>query len=298
MPAVPASAYAHPGLPPAPHDLLTAWAWEPAILLPLIVAGWLYARGVRALWRRAGPGRGISRWRAWACGGGLLTLSVALVSPVDALGSALLVGHMLQHTMLMLVAAPLLALGRPHTSFLWALRRPQRQRIGGWWRRRSVMPAGWQLLTHPVTAWTLHAGAIWLWHLPGPYQAALSSEPLHALEHASFLGTAVLFWWVLPGFSAHPRLNPASGILYLFTFTLQGGILGALMTFTGAAWYPVYAATAPAWGLTPLEDQQLAGLLMWIPSGLVYVIAALAPMARLLDAGNDSVASLERGPAA
>lgn len=277
---------AHPGLPLEPHDLLTAWTWEPTVLLGLLLVSWLYARGVCALWRRAGRGRGIAGWRVGAFAGGMLALVAALVSPLDALGTALFVAHMGQHTLLVLAAAPLLVLGSPHLALLWAIRPRARRRLGRWYLTQPTLRAGWHGLTHPATVWVLHAGALWLWHLPGPYQWALTSGIVHGAEHASFLGTALLFWWAVPGVGPHPRLNPVAGILYLFTFTLQGGILGALMTFSGSPWYPVYAATAPAWGLTPLDDQQLAGLMMWIPAGLVYVVAALVPMAIWLDKGS------------
>lgn len=284
---------AHPGLPPQPHDLLTAWAWEPLALLGLLLGAWLYGRGVRRLWRRAGPGRGIARWRVLAFGGGLLVLGAALLPPLTALGSALFSAHMLQHVLLVVAAAPLLVLGRPETALLWALPRPARRRLGGWWRRRRRLRAGWHALTGPPAAWALHAAATWLWHLPGPYQAALASDVVHLAEHLGFLLTALLFWRVLPGSGVRARLHPAVAVLYLFGFTLQGGILGALMTFAGEPWYPVYAATAPAWGLTPLEDQQLAGLVMWIPSGLVYAVAALVPLFWWLEAGEESPRRLE-----
>ena len=285
--------HAHPGLPLEPHDLLTAWSWEPTVLLGLALGAWLYARGVRALWQQAGRGRGLSGWRVVAFVGGIVTLFVALVSPIDALGSALFSAHMVQHMLLMLVAAPLLVLGQPHTALLWALRPGARRRVGAWWRRQSLLKGVQHRLTHPATVWVLHAATAWLWHLPGPYQAALVDEMVHGAEHASFLVSALLFWWALPGIGPHPRLNPVGGVLFLFAFTLQGGILGALMTFSGAPWYPAYAATTPPWGLTPLDDQQLAGLIMWIPAGLVYVVAALVPLARWLEAVDAPAPVLE-----
>ena len=128
---------------------------------------------------------------------------------------------------------------------------------------------------HPGITWGLHALALWVWHLPLLYESALRSEVVHAAEHVSFAGTAVLYWWVVAECGAPRRMDRAVGVLYVFTIAMQGGILGALMTFSAAPWYPAYAASATAWGLTPLEDQQLAGLIMWVPSGLVYLAAAL-----------------------
>jgi hypothetical protein len=177
--------------------------------------------------------------------------------------------HMLQHMMLMLVAAPLLVLGLPGYTLLWAL--PPRARRG----LASALRARWvratlRVLSAPLGAVALHLLAIWAWHLPSLYEAALESEPVHVLEHASFLGTALLFWWRV-------RASAGSGaaLLYVFCIAMQGGVLGVLITLSPTVWYPVQAVGAAAWGLTPLEDQQLAGLLMWVPGGAVYLGTAL-----------------------
>jgi cytochrome c2 len=136
-------------------------------------------------------------------------------------------------------------------------------------------------LTTPLAAWSIHAAALWIWHLPGPYQSTLSSGTMHFLQHASFLGSALLFWWAL----LHGRegvMGYGTAVLYVFTTMLHTGLLGALLTFSPTVWYPAYYATTAPWGLTALEDQQLGGLIMWIPAGLIYIVAALALMARLL----------------
>lgn len=273
---------AHLGVPPEPHDLPTDWSLEPAVLFGLALLAFAYARGARTLWRRAGPGRGLSRGQVAALVAAWLSLLLALVSPLDALGAALFSAHMVQHMLLVLVAAPLLVLSAPGTALLWALSAPDRRRLGRWWRRAPAFRAVWHALTRPAVAWLLHAATIWLWHLPGPYQAALADPAVHAAEHASFLAAAGLFWWVVFGGAPRERLHPALGVFYLFTTALQEGILGALMTFARAPWYPAYAPYTPAWGLTPLDDQQLAGLIMWVPAGLVYLAAALIPLAALL----------------
>jgi putative membrane protein len=269
-------ALAHEGMPPAPHDLWTAWSSDPAVIVGLGFAALAYARGVRELWRRAGPGHGVRRWAAAAFGGGLVALFLALVSPLDALGTALFSAHMLQHLMLVAIAAPLLVLGAPLLPFLWALPPGGARAVGGRWHRARPARAAWRLLTRPLVGWALHAAALWAWHLPLLYQAALQSHVVHVLEHATFLGTALVFWWTV--LRAGPRVGTgyAVGVLSLFTMSLQGGVLGALMTFSRVSWYPAYAETVGAWGLTPLEDQQLAGLIMWIPASVVYLAAALA----------------------
>jgi cytochrome c oxidase assembly factor CtaG len=126
----------------------------------------------------------------------------------------------------------------------------------------------------------MHGAALWIWHLPALFDLTLSNDAVHALQHFSFLGAALIFWWAL--IRGHGRRNFAVGVLYLFGAMLHTGLLGAFLTFSQRLWYPVYAGTTEQWGLTPLEDQQLGGLIMWVPACLVYVIAALALAGLLL----------------
>jgi cytochrome c oxidase assembly factor CtaG len=184
---------------------------------------------------------------------------------------------MVQHELLMALAAPLLVLGRPLIPMLWALPMRWRRRLGGWAKAAPVQ-GGWRWATAPFAAWLLHAAALWLWHLPGPYQATLASEAMHTLQHASFLGTGLLFWWALVH-GREGRMGYGAAVFYLFATAMHSGGLGALLTFAPSPWYPAYGGSAQAWGLTALEDQQLAGLIMWIPAGLVYVVAGLILLA-------------------
>jgi len=181
---------------------------------------------------------------------------------------------MAQHELLMVVAAPLLVLGRPIVPFLWAVPLNWRRAAGVSAATRPVS-ATWKWVTLPSVAWALHAAAIWVWHAPALYQATLSSETLHTLQHVSFLGSALLFWWALLHGRAGRLARPAA-VIYLFTTAVHTSLLGALLTFSTRLWYPLYDSGPPAWGLTPLEDQQLAGLVMWVPAGLSYLIASLA----------------------
>jgi putative membrane protein len=272
--ALPPPLAAHGG-PIAPHQVWSAWNPDPLALLVIGIAAFGYALGSARLRQRARAGRGIAPWRfrSYVCG--LLILFVALVSPVDALGETLFAMHMVQHELLIVLAAPLLVLGAPLNAWIWAL--PHRWRVGaGSVAKRTAVRGTWQAITHPLAAWTLHAIALVVWHIPVLYQATLSSPTVHLLQHLSFFGTAILFWGVL----LHPvrfrRLSPGPAVLYLFTTALYGSALGALLTFSPAVWYPIYGERAAAWGLTALEDQQLGGLIMWIPFGLVYTLVALA----------------------
>lgn len=272
------------GLPPLPDNLWRAWSWEPGVLLALVLAAWLYLRGMRTLWQRAGSGRVVRLWQVASFGGGLAALFIALISPLNTFSGALFSAHMIQHLLLFLAAAPLLALGAPLVPWLWALPRPVRYAVGRGWRQAGAVRALWRGLTHPLVVWVLHTLALWLWHLPGLYQAALERAVVHELEHATFLGTALLFWWVLFDGGGRRRLSDGAGILYLFTAALQSGALGALLTFARTPLYPIYTSSAAAWNLTVLEDQQLAGVIMWVPAGVVYLVAALILLGRWLAA--------------
>jgi putative membrane protein len=249
------------------------WTFEPWVLACLAASAGGYALGVGRLWHHAGRGRGIGPGQVLGFASGWLALVVALVSPLDALGGVLFSAHMVQHETLMIVAAPLLVVGRPLAAWTWALPASWRSGVGGFfhhpaWRRP------WLWVTGPIAAWLLHALALWLWHIPRWFDAALASEPLHALQHFAFLFTALLFWWSVLG--ASTRKDRGIALLSLFTTMVHTGALGALLTLSPVAWYSAYAASAPAWGLDSLEDQQLGGLIMWVPAGIVYVACGLA----------------------
>ena len=266
----------HAQLAPEPHDLWSAWTWSPPVLIGLAFGAWRYARGLRALWRRSGHGRVVTAWRAAAYYAGLFALFLALISPVDAIGEALFSVHMTQHLLLIMVAAPLIVLGDPVTVTLWAFPVRWRRRIGLAFRQTGWLRAAWGALTIAPIAWSIHVVTLWLWHAPIFYEMALRSETVHEFEHATFFVTALLFWWLL--FAPHGRrLSIGAKVAYLFAAMLQGTILGAVITFARHPWYVSYFGTTKAWGLTPLEDQQLAGLIMWIPAGLIY-LAALLPL--------------------
>jgi putative membrane protein len=276
---VAAPAWAHAPDASGAHDVLRHFSFEPWVVVPMVVAAVLYAMGVTRLWRNAGVGRGITNVQVACFAGGWLSLVVALISPLDALGSQLFSAHMVQHEMLMLVTAPLMVLARPLAAWTWAFPYAQRHRIGHavqvrWWS------AVWGTITDPLAAWSLHALALWLWHVPSLFEAALQNEGVHALQHASFLGTALLFWWAVLGRDSRVRSGPA--MAYLFTTMLHTSALGALLTLAPTPWYPQYAQTSVAFGLDPVEDQQLGGLVMWVPGAVAYLAAALAIMARLL----------------
>jgi cytochrome c oxidase assembly factor CtaG len=273
---VPNLAYAHPGAALEPHDLWSAWTAAPGVLIGCLLGTALYVRGVRAIRRRAGT-RLVAPWRTRSFALAIGVLLVALVSPLDALAGSLFSAHMVQHLLLVMVAAPLLVLADPMTAMLWALTPGARRGVGSWWRRRRALRAAWRLVASPGGAWILHVIALWIWHVPTLYDRAVADGAVHVLEHLTFLVTALLFWWV--PFKAHGRrVGAGVALIYLFGAVLQGTILGALLALARHPLYTAHFGATRAWGLTPLEDQQLAGLLMWVPAGLVY-LAALVPLA-------------------
>jgi len=279
-------ALAHAGAPPAPHELWRAWSHEPAVVLSLAAGAALHARGVDALRRHARSTRGLPPWRVHCFAAGMLTLAIALLSPLHALGEALFAGHMLQHLLLTMVAAPLLVLGDPRTAWLWGVGRDARRRLAGAWRRLPRVRAAWRdatrVLTHAVTAWTVQAAVLVAWHLPPLYERAVRDDVVHALEHATLLLSAFVAWSVL--FSPRPRtrLGAGTALLFLFTTSLVTTLLGAAITLSTRPWYRVHARSALAWGTTALEDQQLAGLVMWVPASAVHLAAALVLLHALL----------------
>ena len=196
--------------------------------------------------------------------------------------------------MLMLAAAPLLVLSRPLAVMLWAFPAAGRQGLAAIARTRWFL-GPWRTLTEPFTTTFLQAAALWLWHVPGLFDLALGSAGWHVVQHLCFLVTALLFWSaVLP---AHQRKRLARATACLFITSIVTGALGAFMAFSASPWYARYAALGmDAWGLSPAEDQQLAGLLMWIPGGLVHALAALALLWGALSSrsANGSLGSAER----
>ena len=253
---------------------------ETTLVVALSVTGLLYLAGLVRLWQSAGLGHGVRRGEAAAFSAGWVLLAVALVSPLHHLGAKLFSAHMAQHEILMVAAAPLLVLGRPLVVLLWALPLGWRRGLGSvatvdWCR------GAWESVSLPSVAWAIHALAIWVWHVPALFQATLESDAAHAAQHLSFLGSALLFWWSLLQVR-EGRLGRPTAVIYLFTTAVHTSLLGALLTFSGELWYPRYGSSASAWGLTGLEDQQLGGLMMWIPAGLTYLAAALAVAASWL----------------
>jgi putative membrane protein len=273
-----------------PDTLWRSWSFDPLVIVPLLLALCLYGRGLRELWIRAGSGRGVAFSQALSFSVGAAVLFVALISPLDPLGETLLSAHMAQHALLVAVAPPLLLLGKPSIIFAWAVPALCRRVFLGSTIWQSLTKIG-DALSRPLPAALLHGLALWLWHAPAAFNAAVASSGVHALEHAAFFGTALLFWRAILDGRSSRRAGPALGAS--FATLIHSALLGALITMAPYPLYSWYRDGAILWGLSALEDQQLAGLLMWVPMGIVYLAACLLLASRLLAEGRPNDAPVD-----
>lgn len=273
--AWPSVALAHAG---HVHEVEPGWTLDASVTLPLAIALVLYGIGFARLWRRSRSGHARLRREARLFAAGWLVLAAALVSPLHEAGERSFALHMTEHELIMLLAAPLLVLAEPLVVLLWAFPARARRGIGRVTNTRAVA-ASWSRLTEPVTATLVQAVALWLWHAPSLFDLALSNDNWHAAQHLSFLVSSLFFWTAMLGRRGrHANTVAQQGIaaLCLFATSVVSGALGALMALSQSPWYAGYAALGMApFGLTPAQDQQVAGLIMWVPGGLVHAVAAL-----------------------
>lgn len=250
---------------------------EPHVWAGLAVFCALYALG-----RREAPKNTSSRTSLVAFAAGMASLALALLSPIDYYSEALAWVHMLQHTLILMVAAPLIAMAGPEFYGIYLLPSPRgRARAGDLiklFNKTATKAARWK---RPLAALLLYAAVLWIWHIPKFYEEALANGLLHDFQHLGFFAASFFFWRIVlyPFAKTAP---PPAAFLYLFVSMIHAMALGALMALSPAAWYAPYKETAPGFGLTPLEDQQLAGFIMWMPAGLSFIAAALYSMKRAL----------------
>jgi cytochrome c oxidase assembly factor CtaG/cytochrome c2 len=249
-------------------QILMDWSFKPWLLACIVAAAVPYALGVR----RMGAQRGaiLGRWRAVSFSAGLFVLLLALVSPLDTVADDLFSAHMFQHMLLLLVIPPLLVYGRPVITWLWAFDLGGRRAVVRGWKRTGL-DAAFRGLMHPLVVWVLLTVALCFWHLPGPYDAAVRNEWLHDLEHLSFLLVSLQFWTlVIEPYGQRRALGYGAAVVFVVSAGFVMGMIGAVLTFAPAPLYGAYLHTTQAYGLTPLDDQQLAGIIMWIPSNLAH----------------------------
>jgi cytochrome c oxidase assembly factor CtaG len=260
----PSPAFAHGG---QLHGEI-GWTRDLFIVVPVVLSGLAFALGSLRLLRRARGGRAQLGWRIASYAAGWLTLALALTSPLHALGEQMFTAHMVEHEILMAVSAPLIVLSRPLAFLLFALPDPARRGMAGLWASSSRVRG---LLRSGALATVIHGAVLWLWHVPTVFDAAVTHDGLHRLQHLSFFLSALWFWWTVLWASSR-----AAATWHLFVTMMHMSVLGALMALAPRVLYSVQTSHAAAYGLTPLEDQQLAGLLMWVPAGTVYAGAAMA----------------------
>lgn len=266
--AWPAGVLAHGTEAPAPTfpGVLLAWSFDPLALVPLIGVGWAYLWAVGRV-DRAHPGNPHPRYRTWLFMSGLATIGIALVSPIEAYEGLLFSVHMVQHMLLQLLAAPLLLAGAPITVALRAASPSVRRRLLSVLQSRIV-----HVLSFPVIAWVIFAAVNWGWHFSIYYDVALENEAFHYFQHATFLAAALLFWWPAIGADPSPwRLPHPVRLLYLFLAMPQNSFLGVALMSARTVLYPHYVTNVRDWGLSPLEDQQLGGVIMWVVGDVAFL---------------------------
>jgi putative membrane protein len=258
----------------AGHAADDGWSFDPVIAALLLVSCSLQVAGrwrMHAARDRVAPG-----WRAAAFWAAIGTLVLALFSPLDARADTSFAWHMSQHLLLMLVAAPLLAVSNAHFVALYAFSLRWRRSIG---QAVGIVPGMRQGRRRWLTPWIAAAAftvGLWLWHAPVMYEAALANRWVHTAEHLVFLLTASIFWRTVAT-AGDRRLSAPASILLVTIVGLQGNLMAALITL---APHPIYPTYAVAGGLT---DQQIAGLIMWVPAGLVYLASTLWALHKFLD---------------
>lgn len=275
----PMFAMAHTRPRPTPENVWAAWYLDPVVAISMLVGSWLYLRGVRDLWGVAGHGKVIStRQRAsWFAAMG--SLVIALFSPLDALGGALFSAHMVQHLILFVVTPWLLAYARPGLGIWWGIPGGWRSRIGSGVGSSGVVRFLHQASRNPIVMVTLFTAVLWLWHTPALYNAALRSDFIHAVEHFTFMAGAYMLWsWLVS--VQHGATGPGANrqglaIIIVFVTVMQSGVLGAILTFSRKPLYAMHEDYTQVWGLTLIQDQQIAGLLMWVPMGMTFTLVAL-----------------------
>ena len=285
---------------PILNALLLSWNWRADVIVVLILAGTIYTVGWQRLRnprhkRSSGikPQRYRPRlatgWRLAAYLGGLALIGLALMSPIDVLGGQLFYMHMIQHLLLVMLAPPLLLIAAPFPFVLWGLPARTRGMIARLFNPTSPFRQGLRHLTPPGLVWILFIAVFLGWHDPNAYNAALQSELLHDLEHLTFFGTAILFWWHVTrvGPRIHGRFPPSARIAYVLITIPINMLTGVVIAFSTTPLYTYYTTVPRIGGITVMQDQMLGGIIMWIPGSMMYIIAALVLIASIVQVEAD-----------
>lgn len=276
--------------------LLLSWELRPTVLLVLGTLAALYLVGwrrLRALARKRPAGERPRKraplaagWKLAAYWGGLLTLAIALISPVDVLSGQLLFMHMTQHLLLTMVAVPLLLVGNPFPVLVWGLPRRARHRVSGLLNERSAIRRALAKVTAPGIVWLLYVCALIGWHDPMLYDWALRNRFVHDLEHLSFFITTMLLWWHILGVAPrlHRSMTVGQRIVYTISVVPVSVIIGVVIAFATTPVYPYYASVPRIMNLSVIEDQIIAGILMWIPGSEMFFWVAIIVLTQIVNA--------------
>jgi cytochrome c oxidase assembly factor CtaG/polyferredoxin len=256
---------------PTLDAFVRSWPSEPWLLASLLLSAVTYFRGWNIL-RRREP----RRWNGWRLAsfiGGLTAIFLALASPLEPFATLLLQIHMVQHLLLMMVAPPLIWLAAPLFPMVRGLPAPVRTVWVAPLLRWRGLRLAFSRLTHPLVAWPIYVGVTWFWHAPRFYDLALGNERWHLVEHAIFMAAALLFWYpVVRPYPSRPRWSPWLLFPYLLLADVQNTVLAAWLTFSSRVIYPHYANGPRIAGLSALEDQSAAGVIMWVPGSIAFLL--------------------------
>jgi len=286
-------------MPPLFWALFSAWNWRIEIVIVLVTFGTLYILGWRRLRRNSkshnrgqDQSRGLAtvpRLAAYLSGLGIL--AIALMSPIDSLGGQLFLMHMIQHLLTIMIAAPLLWLGSPFPIILWGLPANARRFSAKLMSRKSLFRRGLSTVTRPGITWMIFITFFIGWHDSNAYNLALRREWVHDLEHLTFFGSAMLYWWHVTGAAPriHGRFPHWARIAYLLATIPPNMMTGVAISFSTEPLYTYYESIPRFWGFTVMEDQMVGGILMWIPGSMMYIIAALILLATLFKVPDSKV---------
>ena len=255
------------------RETLGTWDFEPISVIALLLLTVLYFVGLRRT-----NGRSLKLipwWRPVALVAGVSSLLIASLSPLHTVGGSLFFAHMIQHIILIMIGPPLILLGGPIVPVIRGLPAGLRREIVIPILQNHKCRTLLQICTKPVVAWFVYVGSLWIWHTPRLYDEAVQNTGIHGLEHVSFVFASIFFWWcVIDPIPMKPKLTGGLRLGYLFLATLQNTILGAFITLSTSPWYSSYMVSSEIFtALTPLQDQRIGGLIMWIPGAMMYFLA-------------------------
>jgi putative membrane protein len=264
-----------------------AWTFDPFVTTGLLAGSTVYWWA----WRRVRDSGGVQppTWWAWAYAGGIASLAFSLLGPLESFNEQLFSLHMTQHLVIMQISAPLLLLGRPAQLVLRALPPQKTKRTVGFIFGKSNVRYAVIAISGPVVMFLLFNINLGLWHLPNLYEAALYNSWVHHLQHILFAGFALLYWWVIiDPIPRHHKLPEGWAVGSIFLSMMIGSGIGAILTLSGSVLYPFYTETANPWGWSPLLDQQVGGLIMWVGSFLLYAGVGIWLAAKFLQRDDEN----------